>query len=253
RQRGGRPEAARLGRRAAAAALRGGARHGQPAGGGIRREASAGVERRPEAAGRRRAGHRRGSAGPPDGPALRRARPDRPARPAAGVPGLEGAPEEGGPPRHARHAGGVSPGRPDRGDGPWANPASGHEGGAPRAAGRRLRPRIRLGGFLSRPSDFRERRAEILALTGQHVVLVAVSTLLASAIGIPLGIVLARRPALARPVLGIAAVVQTIPSLALFGFLLPLPLIGGIGARTAIVALPVLPILPPPPHPSPRL
>jgi osmoprotectant transport system permease protein len=75
-------------------------------------------------------------------------------------------------------------------------------------------------------------------------VLVAVSTLIAAAIGIPLGIALARRPALARPVLGIAGVVQTIPSLALFGFLLPLPLIGGIGARTAIVALLVYAMLP---------
>ena len=91
---------------------------------------------------------------------------------------------------------------------------------------------------------FWERRAEILALTGQHIVLVAVSTLLAAAIGIPLGIALARRPGLAKPVLGIAGVVQTIPSLALFGFLLPLPLIGGIGARTAIVALLVYAMLP---------
>lgn len=74
--------------------------------------------------------------------------------------------------------------------------------------------------------------------------LVALSTLIAAAIGIPLGIALARRPALARPVLGIAGVVQTIPSLALFGFLLPLPLIGGIGARTAIVALMVYAMLP---------
>ena len=97
---------------------------------------------------------------------------------------------------------------------------------------------------MSLASYFWERRAEILALTGQHVVLVAVSTLIAAAIGIPLGIALARRPALARPVLGIAGVVQTIPSLALFGFLLPLPLIGGIGARTAIVALLVYAMLP---------
>ncbi len=74
--------------------------------------------------------------------------------------------------------------------------------------------------------------------------LVAVSTLLAAAIGIPLGIVLTRRPRLARPVLAIAGIVQTIPSLALFGFLLPLPLIGGIGARTAIVALLVYAMLP---------
>ena len=74
--------------------------------------------------------------------------------------------------------------------------------------------------------------------------LVAVSTFLAAAIGIPLGIVLTRKPRLARPVLAIAGIVQTIPSLALFGFLLPLPLIGGIGARTAIVALLVYAMLP---------
>lgn len=74
--------------------------------------------------------------------------------------------------------------------------------------------------------------------------LVAVSTFLAAAIGVPLGIVLTRKPRFARPVLAIAGIVQTIPSLALFGFLLPLPLIGGIGARTAIVALLVYAMLP---------
>ena len=91
---------------------------------------------------------------------------------------------------------------------------------------------------------FWERRQDILALTAQHLVLVAVSTLLAAAVGIPLGIALTRRPKLARPILGLAGVLQTIPSLALFGFLLPLPLIGGIGARTAIVALLVYAMLP---------
>lgn len=91
---------------------------------------------------------------------------------------------------------------------------------------------------------FGERREEILALAGQHVVLVLVSTALAVAIGVPLGVALARRPGLARPVLGFANAVQTIPSLALFGFLIPLPLLGGIGARTAIVALVVYSLLP---------
>ena len=91
---------------------------------------------------------------------------------------------------------------------------------------------------------FWERRAEILALTGEHVLLVLASTLLAVAIGVPLGVALTRRPRLARPVLGFANVVQTIPSLALFGFLIPLPLIGGIGARTAITALVVYALLP---------
>jgi len=89
-----------------------------------------------------------------------------------------------------------------------------------------------------------ERRAEILALTGEHLVLVVLSTLAAVAIGVPLGLALTRRPRLARPVLGIAGVVQTVPSLALFGFLIPLPWIGGIGPRTAIVALVVYALLP---------
>jgi osmoprotectant transport system permease protein len=91
---------------------------------------------------------------------------------------------------------------------------------------------------------FWERRAEILALTGEHLVLVLISTLVAVAVGVPLGVALTRRPRLARPVLGFANVVQTIPSLALFGFLIPLPFIGGIGARTAIAALVVYALLP---------
>jgi osmoprotectant transport system permease protein len=91
---------------------------------------------------------------------------------------------------------------------------------------------------------FWERRAEIAALTGQHLVLVGISTALAVAVGLPLGVALSRRPRLARPVLGIASVVQTIPSLALFGFLIPLPLIGGIGARTAVAALLLYALLP---------
>lgn len=90
---------------------------------------------------------------------------------------------------------------------------------------------------------FWDRREEILALTGEHLLLVLLSTLLAVAIGVPLGVALTRRPRLAKPVLGFANVVQTIPSLALFGFLIPLPLIGGIGARTAIVALVVYALL----------
>ncbi len=91
---------------------------------------------------------------------------------------------------------------------------------------------------------FWQRRSEILSLTGEHVVLVAISTAAAAAIGVPLGVLLTRRPKLSRPILGVAGVVQTIPSLALFGFLIPLPLIGGIGAKTAIVALIVYALLP---------
>jgi osmoprotectant transport system permease protein len=85
---------------------------------------------------------------------------------------------------------------------------------------------------------------EILRLMGEHFMIVLVSTSIAVAIGIPLGIVLSRRPRLRSPVLGFANVMQTVPSLALFGFLIPLPFIGGIGARTAIVALVLYALLP---------
>src|SRR5918912_1313980 len=85
---------------------------------------------------------------------------------------------------------------------------------------------------------------DILRLVGEHLVLVLVSTSIAVAIGIPLGILLTRRKRLRAPVLGLANVMQTVPSLALFGFLIPLPFIGGIGARTAIVALVLYALLP---------
>jgi osmoprotectant transport system permease protein len=87
-------------------------------------------------------------------------------------------------------------------------------------------------------------RADIWRHTLEHVGLVAVATLIAVAIGVPLGIAIARSPRLRGPVLGFANVLQTIPSLALFGFLIPLPFLGGIGARTAIVALVVYALLP---------
>ncbi len=91
---------------------------------------------------------------------------------------------------------------------------------------------------------FWERRSEIAALAAQHVLLVAGAAAIAIAIGVPLGVLLTRRPGLARPVLAAANVVQTIPSLALFGLLIPVPLLGGIGARTAVVALVVYSLLP---------
>lgn len=87
-------------------------------------------------------------------------------------------------------------------------------------------------------------RAEVLQLTLQHLALVAISMGLAVAIGVPLGIVLTRQRALQRWILGAANVIQTVPSLALFGFLIPVPLIGGIGSRTAIVALTLYALLP---------
>jgi osmoprotectant transport system permease protein len=85
---------------------------------------------------------------------------------------------------------------------------------------------------------------ELLLLVRQHIVLVFVAILVAVIIGVPTGILLTRYRSLRGPVLGIANVMQTIPSLALFGFLIPLPFIGGIGTRTALVALVVYSLLP---------
>jgi osmoprotectant transport system substrate-binding protein/osmoprotectant transport system permease protein len=85
---------------------------------------------------------------------------------------------------------------------------------------------------------------ELLVLIRQHIVLVFVSILLAIVIGVPTGVLLTRYRSLRSPVIGIANIMQTIPSLALFGFLIPLPFIGGIGERTALVALVLYSLLP---------
>jgi osmoprotectant transport system permease protein len=85
---------------------------------------------------------------------------------------------------------------------------------------------------------------EVLAATGEHLFLVLISITLAILIGIPLGIVVVRRAALKRAALGVAGVLQTVPSLALFGLLIPLPVLGGIGSRTAIIALVLYALLP---------
>jgi osmoprotectant transport system permease protein len=85
---------------------------------------------------------------------------------------------------------------------------------------------------------------EILELTLEHVWLVAVSMSIAGCLGIAGGILLTRRAALQGSVLGFANVMQTVPSLALFGFLIPVPLVGGIGQHTAIIALVLYALLP---------
>src|SRR5437764_3507915 len=87
-------------------------------------------------------------------------------------------------------------------------------------------------------------RHELVTLLAQHLLLVAASTLVAVAIGVPIGIFAARRPRLAAPLIAMANVVQTIPSLAMFGFLLPVPFIGGVGARAALVVLILYGLLP---------
>jgi osmoprotectant transport system permease protein len=85
---------------------------------------------------------------------------------------------------------------------------------------------------------------QVLELTLEHLWLVGLSTLFAALIGIPLGILIARRPGLNKPVLGIANIIQTIPSLALLGFLLPMPWLGDRAERLAILALTLYALLP---------
>jgi osmoprotectant transport system permease protein len=88
------------------------------------------------------------------------------------------------------------------------------------------------------------RAAEIAALSLEHLELVSLAVAIAAVIALPAAVALSRRAPLRRWVVGFANLAQTIPSLALFGFLLPIPLIGGIGKRTAVVALALYALLP---------
>src|ERR1700690_952540 len=91
---------------------------------------------------------------------------------------------------------------------------------------------------------FARHSAEILQATLEHIWLVGAAMLLAIAIGVPLGILVTRRPWLSKPILGSANIAETIPSLALFGFLLPVPWLGERSDRLAIVALTLYALLP---------
>ncbi len=85
-------------------------------------------------------------------------------------------------------------------------------------------------------SFFAEHRDEIFGATLDHLTLVIIAMVIAILIGVPVGMLIVQRPTLRAIALGIASIFQTIPSLALFGFLIPIPFIGGIGKRTAILA-----------------
>lgn len=87
-------------------------------------------------------------------------------------------------------------------------------------------------------------KSEVATLTGEHLWLVGFSMLLAIVIGVPLGILLTRRPKWKAFVLGSTNIIQTIPSLALFGLLLPLPWLGARADRLAIIALALYALLP---------
>jgi osmoprotectant transport system permease protein len=85
---------------------------------------------------------------------------------------------------------------------------------------------------------------QVFELTLEHITLAGISTLIAAMVGIPLGILITRIPQLSKPILGGANIIQTIPSLALFGFLIPAPWIGDRASRLAILALALYCLLP---------
>src|ERR1700684_30887 len=87
-------------------------------------------------------------------------------------------------------------------------------------------------------------RQQVPELPLEHIPLACVATLIAALVGIPLGILITRVPQLSKPILGGANIIQTIPSLALFGFLLPAPWIGERAGRLAILALALYGLLP---------
>jgi osmoprotectant transport system permease protein len=91
---------------------------------------------------------------------------------------------------------------------------------------------------------FISHQREILAATREHLTLVFIAMLIAVTIALPLGMFIVGRPRLQTIALGLANIFQTIPSLALFGFLIPIPFLGGIGTRTAVVALVLYALLP---------
>jgi osmoprotectant transport system permease protein len=89
-----------------------------------------------------------------------------------------------------------------------------------------------------------QNRYEVASLTLEHLWIVGISTVLAVVVGIPLGVLITRKRSLHKPVIAIANIIQTIPSLALFGFLLPAPWIGERAERLAILALTLYALLP---------
>ena len=89
-----------------------------------------------------------------------------------------------------------------------------------------------------------QNRYEVASLTLEHLWIVGISTVLAVLVGIPLGVLITRKRSLYKPVIAVANIIQTIPSLALFGFLLPAPWIGDRAERLAILALTLYALLP---------
>ncbi|MGH9556211.1 MAG: ABC transporter permease [Terriglobales bacterium] len=101
-----------------------------------------------------------------------------------------------------------------------------------------------LDSLLRMLDSFLKNRTQIITLSLEHMWLVGIAMALAVVIGVPLGILLTRWPLARKPVLGISSIMQTIPSLALFGFLLPVPWLGARADRLAITALTLYALLP---------
>src|SRR5438445_293432 len=200
--------------------------------------------RGPGPAGRRRPRARGRPADPALRRAVRRAGPGHSRRAAAPVPRAATGDRQDGDLRDARRPRGAAGGHAHRA-------AARRPAGGPGRAGRVSAGAGRGGPCVSRlprhPGNARmtaELAREMAELTIEHLVLVAVSIAVAIAVALPAGILLTRRAPLQRWVLGFANVMQTVPSLALFGFLIPIPLLGGIGKHTAIVALVLYALLP---------
>src|SRR5262249_25479052 len=225
-----------LGRRAARRPRHRAAGPGRPARGAVRRPLPARALRRPAPARRRGPRARRGSAAHAPRRAVRRARSDHATRAAGRLPRAAAPAAQDGDLRDPRSARGGA-GRGSLGTARRRSAARRRHARGARDVERRSGASIPRGGT-------RRMTGEILTETARHLLLVAVSVGLATLVGVPLGILLTRRPAWQRWVLGAANVVQTVPSLALFGLLIPVPLIGGIGLRTALVALTLYALLP---------
>src|SRR6476469_4353225 len=164
-----------------------------------------------------------------DGRAVWRTRQHHAAGASGRIPAHPAAPAPDDDRRHARHGGSARARRSCR---------------RPRGRTRHVRAHRPDALIMRLLSFWMSHGEELAAMIERHLFLVLWSTTIAMAIGLPAGIVAAHRPRIGRPLLAAASIAQTIPSLALLGFLLPIPFIGGIGPRIAIVALILYALLP---------
>src|ERR1700719_266538 len=210
--------------------------------------------RRAAPARRRRARPRRRSSHPAYGRTLRRARSRHPRRAPARIQRPRPPSRQDHRVRHPRSPRSIASRFPHRPARSRPHRCQRHSTGVPSPRPPRSSrlhflsrddPRsLRMSPQMTTWSFFADHRAEILGATLDHLVLVVIAMIIAILIGVPLGMFIVQRPALRAIALGIASVFQTIPSLALFGFLIPIPFIGGIGKRTAVVALVLYALLP---------